>query len=733
MSQKNDKNNAFIRNLAQEIKQAFVARKQVLSFSEYLDVFQEKPWIHARNAAQYLLDCIRYFGMNGQGFRLFDLEFEPDGESLIGQFETQQAFFKVVEKFVRQGRVNRLILLHGPNGSAKTTFVNALATALEYYSGTDEGALYKFNWVFPVEGARRKLGFTHDSPGPVASYALLPEDQIATRIASSMKDHPLMLIPKKNRRELLQRLLKDRDFKLSFTILDGDLSHLSRQIFDTLLTAYQGDLEKVLMHVQVQRFFLSRRFRRGLVTIEPQVQVDAGLRQVSMNRSFESLPRVLQNMNLYEPFGDLADGNRGMIEFNDLLKRPVDSYKYLLATVEKGTVSLPAAILHLDTVFVATTNDVYLEAFMEHPDWPSFKGRMELVRTGYLLSYDLESRVYESRVGRSVVEKPVAPRTYLFAGMFAVASRMVPPNPDEFADKDRELVSKLGPVQKADLYSGGPMPQWADMDTRARLRSLAGDLLRQGAESSPYEGRHGPSPREMMGLLLDILHDPNYPCLSPNALFFAIEGLLKEKRVYRFLQLEPKGDFFNYTGIIEQLRARYMEWVDRDLKQALELDIAAGYHDLFEKYVDQVSHLIRNEQVKDPITGQMVPPDQVFITQMEENMGIAQDDAKQFRSALLSKIGAWSLDHPGEPINYEALFSELFSAMTRRFYDSRRAMVRRRGRLLLDFLSQGATDEMGPEQDAIRQAAERFTGELGYARPCAIEAVSLLLKQRYAG
>ena len=35
--------------------------------------------------------------------------------------------------------------------------------------------------------------------------------------------------------------------------------------------------------------------------------------------------------------GDLVDGNRGVVEYNDLLKKPIDAYKYLIATCEKGT------------------------------------------------------------------------------------------------------------------------------------------------------------------------------------------------------------------------------------------------------------------------------------------------------------------------------------------------------------------------------------------------------------
>jgi serine protein kinase len=109
--------------------------------------------------------------------------------------------------------------------------------------------------------------------------------------------------------------------------LRGDLSHRNRQIFEALLSSYHGDLSKVLRHVQIERFFVSRRYRQAAATVEPQLAVDARSRQLTMDRSLGSLPPALQSLTLYEYQGELVDGNRGVIDFADLLKRPLESYK----------------------------------------------------------------------------------------------------------------------------------------------------------------------------------------------------------------------------------------------------------------------------------------------------------------------------------------------------------------------------------------------------------------------
>ena len=72
----------------------------------------------------------------------------------------QNETYQVLRSFVRDGRPNKLILLHGPNGSAKSTFIRCLGRALEHYSTLDEGALYRFSWIFPAQKSTRGgIGF----------------------------------------------------------------------------------------------------------------------------------------------------------------------------------------------------------------------------------------------------------------------------------------------------------------------------------------------------------------------------------------------------------------------------------------------------------------------------------------------------------------------------------------------------------------------------------------------
>ena len=146
-------------SLGAEIRDAYAKNKRVMAFDEYFALVVAHPERYARSAAQYLKDVFDHFGAdevhhprgNVTRWKLFDCPWDDGRDHLIGQEDAQARVYRALRNFTREGRTNKLLLLHGPNGSAKSTLVACLARALEYYSTLDEGALYRFNWIFPSQ------------------------------------------------------------------------------------------------------------------------------------------------------------------------------------------------------------------------------------------------------------------------------------------------------------------------------------------------------------------------------------------------------------------------------------------------------------------------------------------------------------------------------------------------------------------------------------------------------
>ena len=727
-----------IAELSGSLKDSFEADNRLLSYDQFLALVLEHPERFGRNSAQYLLDALAYFGVEevvtGRGeierYLLFNAPFDQGADQVVGHEATQEALVRALTHFVRERRINRLILVHGPNGSAKSSLVSCLMRALQAYSQTDEGAIYRFNWVFPsgkLEGSR--IGFGGKAvAGGTDSYAFLEEDLIDSKLPSEHNDNPLFLLPTKERVELLTKALGGREFVLSDTIAKGDLGHRSRAVYDALLASYRGGYDEVLRHVQVERYFISKRYRRGAVTVEPQLRVDAAARQLTADRSLNALPRVLQNQTLFEAFGPLVEGNRGIVEYNDMLKRPMDANKYLLSTSEKGTVALDTGEMHIDTVLIATANEKYVDAFKQSPDWPSYKARFSLVRMAYLLDYRAEQQIYDGQLSELKLTKPTAPHTTFVAALWAVLTRLVKPEGEGFDDSIKETITGMTPLQKALLYAEGTLPPGLNAEQSQQLRLAIPEIVGQGAARIAYEGRFGASPREIKTVILDAAHR-DAETLSPLHVFSALRSLIEDKSVYEWLQLEAEGDYRKPEEFIDAVRSVYLDRVEREVRDATGLVDDAEYRRLFERYVTHANHSLRNEKIKDEITGTLMPPDDHLMAEVENTIG-RDDEAKVFRSHLLSKIAAFRIDNPDADVDLERIFPEYFEKLREQYFSTKQVALNRIKQNLLAFVDDAdslAADDRAQVEATIGSLEEKY----GYTVETAKEAIATLLQERY--
>ncbi len=731
-----------------EMRDNFARNRRVISFGEYLSLFGTDPAQQLRSAGQYLRDVFDYFGTEPirtpRGpmirWRLFDCPWDGGKDALVGQEEVQAAVYRLVSNFAREGRTNRLVLLHGPNGSAKSTFVACLQRGMEHYSTLDEGALYKFTWIFPTQKLTKGgIGFGggFGPEGAPETFAYLEDELIESKIADEMRDHPLLLLPRTKRRELIARRLEAMGrggFRSADYLLRGDLSHRNRQIFEALLSSYHGDLGKVLRHVQVERFFVSRRYRQAAATVEPQLAVDARSRQLTMDRSLASLPAALQSLTLYEYQGELVDGNRGVIDFADLLKRPLESYKYLLGTVEQGRVSLDVASLELDTVFIGSSNEGYLAAFKEIPEFQSFKGRMELVRVPYLLDYRVEQRIYEAQIRASHAEsgKHVAPHVAWVTALWAVLTRMKKPLAEKYGKALSDIVLKLSPLEKAQLYADGITPEGLTTEQQRDLLAGVEKVARESDNYPNYEGRTGASPREMKLVIMNAAQSTRHACLSPFAVFDELEELVRGVTVYEFLKQETlPGGFHENRKFVFEVRDKLIDRIDDEVRTSMGLVDERRYMERFERYAAHASYWVKREKVPNPITGRDEDPDEEMMTDVERILQ-ASGRRDEFRREVISKIGAWSIDHPRQKPDYDQIFPRQIAELRESFFEERKKQVRKINEDLLVLLTDGAA-RMQPDAAAGAAATlATLKSRFGYCDNCAKDAVLALIRKRYS-
>src|SRR5258708_4621916 len=228
-------------------------------FEDYLGIVREKPQV-TRNAYQRLYDMIISYGTEeyiDNKKKLIRYNFFKDeqanGANAIFGLDIPLMRLVHVLKAASEGYgpEKRVILLHGPVGSSKSTIARLLKQGLEQYSRTTDGALYTFDWV-NMQGT-----------------GLAGTD--VDRFPSPMNEEPLRLIPPDWRAKAIDELgLSNDKFKVR---VEGDLDPASRFIHKHLMAKYEGDWSKMVgKHIRVRRLVLSEKDRVGIGTFQPKHQ-----------------------------------------------------------------------------------------------------------------------------------------------------------------------------------------------------------------------------------------------------------------------------------------------------------------------------------------------------------------------------------------------------------------------------------------------------------------------------
>lgn len=728
-------------NLYQNIQENFSQSDAVLSYEDYLKKVEENPQFHVRNSAQYFCDMIDDFGSyavkspiaQSNRYSLFDAEFLRGHGRVLGQEKVQSAIINHLRNFARMGKIDKLILLHGPNGSSKTSIVQALTFAAEHYSKSRDGAIYQFSWVFPrKESSSGGMGFSRaeSSLGKKSSYATLKDEELDCRLPCDFRDHPLLLIPKEERRKLLESWKKESEspIKIPFALQFGDLSHRNRLIFDTLLSFYQGNLYEVYRHVRVERFYFSRRYRKGIAVVEPQLSVDATIRQLTNDQSLYALPNSLKNLSLYEVNGPLAEGNRGLIEYSDLLKRPIDAWKYLLEACEHAQVGAQVMAIFLDSVLIATSNESHLAGFREYPDWASFKGRIELIRVPYLLRSVDEAGIYHQQMFRALDNLHIAPHAIEMAARFAVLTRLEPPSIQKYPKEMEKCIGELTPSEKLDLYNDGQTPKHLGQKESQTLRNLIPKLAQEYAEDHNYEGRYGASPREILVLLMNAAQDKRFDHLCAGAVFDQIEQLIEQKSSYEFLRREPIRGFRDAAYHLRLVKDHYAYLVEDEVRRIVNVCSEDSSLVLFKRYVLHVRAWTQKEQFFDPVLQKSVDADLHFMEQMEAKLLAFGESGHEYRQDLMAQIAAAKIENPGGEIDYLVLFKGHLNKIREKNYAEQKNVVLRIIKNTLQFLENQDQPMNDRDLSDARILHEGLIAN-GYTEQSAKWALAFLLKR----
>jgi predicted Ser/Thr protein kinase len=509
-------------------------RRVLLSFNNFLNLASRHPRHALRNVFQLFYDMVHHYvskiedskGLDNEtaGFINYDFsklfEKECDDPFFADRLFTNQ-FMKLAVDIRQASQNNRIFLFEGPPGSGKSTFLNILLQKLEDYTLLQEGSLYETYWRLDIErlgGFRRferalnKLAFANndaDLVEPLIS-AEVKADKLPKKyleFSCPNHDHPILQIPKSYRKQFLEELIPDEEFKEElFTkkeyewILKDKPCGICNSIYEVLLETI-GEPLAVLNMINVRKIKFSRQFGEGVSVFNPG---DPIMDEAITNPQLQGMLNDLLKSDIVTYiYSVLAKTNNGVYALMDIKENNIKRMMDLHGIISDGIHKVGLIEERIKTLFVGLINPADKEHYEKVP---SFRDRVITVSVPYVLDYKTEVQIFENKFGKTISEN-FLPRVLENVAKIIIASRLKRESTaianwlkesakyEKYTDKDFMLL-------KMELYAGY-IPEWLSEEDH---KSLTIQTRREIFRAAKQEGKAGISGRQSLYLLNNFLN-----------------------------------------------------------------------------------------------------------------------------------------------------------------------------------------------------------------------------------
>ncbi|MEI4790430.1 PrkA family serine protein kinase [Bacillus sp. FJAT-53060] len=556
------------------------------TFSDYLDIIKDNPLV-AQSAHSRIYHMIKASGIeekNGvRTYKFFDQEL----------FGLEESLERLVEEYFHPAAKRldvrkRILLLMGPVSGGKSTLVTRLKRGLEEYSLTDDGAVYA------IKGC-------------------------------PMHEDPLHLIPQ-NLRE---------DFYSEYGIrVQGNLSPLNMM---RLEEEYGGRIEDV----RVERIFFSEDKRTGIGTFSPSDPKSQDIADLTGSIDFSTIAEFGSESDprAYRFDGELNKANRGMMEFQEMLKCDEKFLWHLLSLTQEGNFKAGRfALISADELIVAHTNETEYRSFISNKKNEALHSRMIVMPIPYNLKVTEEERIYHKMISESdVSDVHIAPHTLKVAAMFSILTRLKEPK-----RSDIDLVKKMR------LYDGESVEGFQSVD------------IEEMKKECHDEGMSGIDPRYVINRISSTIIRKNMESINALDVLRSLkEGLDQHPSI-------SSEDRERYLNFISVARKEYDNIAKKEVQKAFVYSYEESAKTLMDNYLDNVEAYCNKNKMRDPLTGEEMNPDEKLMRSIEEQIGISENAKKAFREEILIRISAYA--RKGKRFDYnsherlrEAIQKKLFA------------------------------------------------------------------------
>src|SRR6195952_1079201 len=631
------------------------------SFEDYLDIVHQHPDV-TRTAYERLYDMILSHGTDEVyefkekivRYRFFTEYATRHADAIFGIDKQLMQLINAFKSAARgYGTERRVLLLHGPVGSSKSTIARVLKRGIEDYSRTDAGMLFSFSW-------KNADGVWSKDP---------------------MHGEPLQLIPLEHRAAILAKLNEGRgenDFRVR---VKGEMCPYSRFIFNERLAKYKGDwIEMLRNEVKVYRLVLSEKDRIGVGTFQPKDEKNQDSTELTGDINYRKIAEYGTDSDprAFNFDGELNIANRGIVEFIEVLKLDVAFlYDLLGASQEHLIKPKKFAQTYIDEVILGHTNEPEYKKLQGNEMMEAFRDRTIKIDVPYNIRLDDEVKIYLKDFGTDRVKgMHIAPHTIEVAAMWAVLTRLAEPK--------KAGITKL---QKLKLYSGKSIPGFTE------------DSIKELKEEAPREGMQGISPRYIQDKISNALvsHQAQVEkSINPFMVMNELEEGLSHHSLITDEELKKE-----YKELLAVVREEYEDILKGEVQRAISADEDAIKR-LAANYIESVRAYTQHERVRNRYTGRDEDPDERLMRSIEEKIDIPESRKEDFRQEIMNYIGALALD--GKKFEYNTN-ARLLKALELKLFEDQRDTIK-----LKNLVSSVVDDETQQKIDVVKQRLIKYFG-----------------------
>ncbi|ARJ40129.1 protein prkA [Sporosarcina sp. P21c] len=535
------------------------------TFLEYLELIKERKEI-AQTAHSRIYEMIKSAGIE-----------KKDGKKIYNFFDEElygleESIERLVEEYFhpaakRLDVKKRVLLLMGPVSGGKSTIVTMLKRGLEAYSRTDEGAVYA------IKGC-------------------------------PMHEDPLHLIPESLRKSFFE------EYGIR---IEGSLSPLNQL---RLEEEFEGKIENVV----VERILFSEDRRVGIGTFTPSDPKSQDIADLTGSIDFSTIAEYGSESDprAYRFDGELNKANRGMMEFQEMLKLDEKFLWHLLSLTQEGNFKAGRfALISADELIVAHTNETEYRSFISNKKNEALHSRLIVIPVPYNLKVSAEEKIYEKMIRDSdMAHVHIAPHALRVAAIFSVLTRLK-------ASK-KQGIDRL---KKLRLYDGQNVEGFNDAD--------AVELKNEFID----EGMDGIDPRYVINRISSAIIRKEVPSINALDVLRALKDGFDQ---HASISSEDRDTYMNY---ISMARKEYDEIAKKEVQKAFVYSYEESAKTLMDNYLDNVEAYCNKNKLRDALTGEEINPDEKLMRSLEEQIGISENAKKAFREEILIRISAYARKH----------------------------------------------------------------------------------------